>query len=831
MVVQTTSPWQIQFKKNDLKSFKLSILSNLEYRLAKDQYSAEPYDLFLSGAYSVLERLVERWIMTQQTYHKARPKRVYYLSMEFLLGRSLENSLLNLGLYDTCRKALADFGVSLADIQELEADAGLGNGGLGRLAACFLDSMATLGIPAHGYGIRYDFGLFHQRIVEGRQVETPDKWLALPNPWEVARPEFVLKVHFGGYVQRPVGGEARQKSVWADGEDVLAMPYDTPVPGFGNATVNTLRLWTAHSSDEFNFDEFNHGDYMAASQEKVESENITKVLYPNDQFFFGKELRLKQEYFLVSASLQDILRRFKSDFDDLAKFPDRIAIQLNDTHPSLAIPELMRILVDEEELPWEKAWDICTRTFSYTNHTVLPEALEEWPVEMLERLLPRHMEIIYLINHYFMRDIACRYPGDLDRMRRMSIIAEDGPKRVRMAYLAVVGSHKVNGVAELHTRLLKETILRDFFAIWPEKFTNKTNGITPRRWLLQANPTLAGLITESIGDGWVRDLDELRGLEKYADDPAFQERWQSVQQHSKAPIIELLHKEHGLIVSPDYLFDVQVKRFHEYKRQLLFALFIIAKYLQIKDDPSAPHVPRLCIFGGKAAPGYWTAKLVIRLINGIADIVNGDPAVNDLLKVAFLANYRVSLAEKLIPAADLSQQISTAGKEASGTSNMKFALNGALTMGTLDGANIEIMEEVGADNIFIFGHTADEIRDLRCGGYHPGEYIARSPMLQRVLQLLECGFFSPSEPELFRPLYDELVNTDTFFLLADFDEYVECQSRVADAYRDPARWNRMSILNVARCGKFSSDRTIAEYARDIWGVKGVEIETNGTVKV
>jgi len=825
MAVQASSPWQIQFKKNDLRSYKLSILSNLEYRLAKDQYSAEPYDMFLSAAYAVVERLVERWIITQQTYHKVKPKRVYYLSLEYLLGRSLENSLLNLGLYDTCRKALADIGVNLADIQELEADAGLGNGGLGRLAACFMDSLATLGIPAHGYGIRYDFGLFHQRIVDGRQVETPDKWLALPNPWEIARPEYVLKVRFSGRVERPAGRKVRGRSAWIDGEEVLAMPYDTPVPGYGTSTVNTLRLWTAHSSEEFHLDDFNIGDYMAASHEKVESENITKVLYPNDQFFFGKELRLKQEYFLVSASLQDILRRFKEDAADMSTFPENVAIQLNDTHPSLAIPELMRILIDEEGLAWDAAWDITVRTFGYTNHTVLPEALEEWPVEMLARLLPRHMEIIYLINHYFLRDVACRYPGDLDRLRRMSLIAEDGVKRVRMAYLAVVGSHKVNGVAELHTRLLKETILRDFYEIWPEKFTNKTNGITPRRWLLQANPALAGLITEAIGDGWVRNLEELRALERFADDAAFQERWRAVQQHSKTPIIELLQRENRLIVTPDYLFDVQVKRFHEYKRQLLFALYIVATYLQIKDNPGAPLVPRLCAFGGKAAPGYATAKLIIRLINGIADVVNRDPATRNALRVAFLANYRVSLAEKLIPAADLSEQISTAGKEASGTGNMKFALNGALTIGTLDGANIEIMEEVGAENIFIFGHTADEVRELWAHGYAPGEFIARSPLLQRVLQLLECGFFSPSEPELFRPLHQELTTTDSFCLMADFDAYLACQAKVTETYLDPAHWTRMSILNVARCGKFSSDRTIAEYARDIWGVKGLEIET------
>jgi starch phosphorylase len=826
-MVHALTPWQIRRKKNDRKSYKLSILSNLEYRLAKDQYSARPYDLFLSTAYSVLERLIERWIVTQQTYHKVKPKRVYYLSMEYLLGRSLENSLLNLGLYDTCRAALAEMGVELADLQELEADAGLGNGGLGRLAACFLDSLATLGIPAHGYGIRYDFGLFHQRIVDGRQVETPDKWLALANPWEIERPEYAFRIRFGGRVERPAGAEPRGPSRWVDGDEVLAMPFDTPVPGYGASTVNTLRLWAANSSEEFNFGHFNSGDYMAASEEKVESENITKVLYPNDQFFVGKELRLKQEYFLVSASLQDILRRFKADFADITRLPQTAAIQLNDTHPALAIPELMRILIDEEGLDWDAAWDISVRTFSYTNHTVLPEALEEWSVEMLERLLPRHMEIIYLINHYFLRDVACRYPGDLKRLRRVSLIAEEGHKRVRMAYLAVVGSHTVNGVAALHTRLLKETILRDFHEIWPQKIVNKTNGITPRRWLLQANPALAGLITGAIGDGWIRNLPELRALEPFAGDAAFRDQWLAVQQASKAPIIDLLRDEHDLIVTPDYLFDVQVKRIHEYKRQLLFALYIIAAYLRIKDNPDEPFVPRLCIFGGKAAPAYWTAKLIIRLIHGIADVVNHDSAVGDALRVAFFPNYCVSLAEKLIPAADLSEQISTAGKEASGTGNMKIALNGALTIGTLDGANIEIMEEVGPENIFTFGLNVDQVRALQAGGYVPGEYIARSPLLQRVLQLLECGFFSPSEPELFRPLYHELTTTDSFCLMADFDAYLACQHRVSAAYRDTERWTRMSILNVARCGKFSSDRTIAEYASDIWNVQGLQIETDG----
>lgn len=817
MTTQTPASWEIQFKRNDLQSLSLSFRSNLEYRLAKDQYSATPHDQFLATAYIVLERLLERWILTQQTYHKEKPKRVYYLSMEFLLGRTLENALINLGLLDECRAALASLGVDLSTVLNEEPDAGLGNGGLGRLAACFLDSMATMGIPAYGYGIRYDYGLFHQRITNGWQVETPDNWLALPHPWEIARPETRFRIRFGGHIEHHTDRHGRAHSAWVSDDEIHAMPYDTPVPGYETKTVNTLRLWTARSPAEFRLDYFNHGDYMAASEDRIASENLTKVLYPNDQFFMGKELRLKQEYFLVSASLQDIIRRYKEDHNEWILFPDQVAIQLNDTHPSLAIVEFMRLLIDEEDLEWDIAWHITQHTFSYTNHTVLPEALEEWPVSMLETLLPRHLEIIYLINHHFLKGVATRYPGDVDRLRRMSIIAEDGVKRVRMAYLAVVGSHAVNGVAALHTRLLTETILRDFYEFWPERFNNKTNGITPRRWLRKANPALSSLITEAIGDEWVKDLAALRRLEPFADDAAFRTAWQRAQQEVKTPVIERVYREQGLILHPESLFDVQVKRFHEYKRQLLFALYLVASYLRIKEHPDQAFVPRTCLISGKAAPGYSTAKHIIKLINCIADVVNHDPAVNTLLRVAFLPNYGVSLAEQLIPAADVSEQISTAGMEASGTSNMKFALNGALTIGTLDGANIEIMEEVGRENIFIFGHTADEIRKLREGGYDPRAFIAASPELQRVLHLLECDFFCPAEPGLFQGLHQTLVTSDPFFLMADFQDYLACQDAVSAAFQDQERWTRMSILNSARSGKFSSDRTIAEYAADIWG--------------
>jgi starch phosphorylase len=815
--------WQIQYKSDDVEGLKRSILHNLEYRLAKDHYSATAYDKFLATAYAVAERLIERWIITQQTYHQQNPKRVYYLSMEFLLGRSLGNSLINLGLYDACKEALDGLGMDLEELRAYESDAGLGNGGLGRLAACFLDSLATMNIPAHGYGIRYEYGLFHQQVIDGRQVETPDNWLALPNPWEIARPEYVFRVRFGGCVSDGMNDYGAFCRTWEDCSEVLAMPYDTPIPGFCTETVNTLRLWSARATERFDFRYFNDGDYMRASEEQVNSENITKVLYPNDNFFVGKELRLKQEYLLVSASLQDIIRRYKVDNTGMDGFADHVAIQLNDTHPALAIPELMRIFLDEESMTWEQAWALTVRTFAYTNHTVLPEALEEWPVDLLEKLLPRHLEIIYLINHHFLREVAQRYPGEVDRLRRMSLIAEDGVKRIRMAYLATVGSHKINGVSALHTRLLTETILREFAEFWPERFTNVTNGITPRRWIVKANPSLTQLITSAIGNCWVTDLAALRALEPFAEDASFRDEWRKIKRVCKHPFVESVQQELGITISADSLFDVQVKRLHEYKRQLLFALFMIAEYLRIKDNPGMEFVPRTCLVGGKAAPGYYRAKLVIRLINAIADVVNRDPAVNGFLRVVFLPNYRVSLAEKLIPAADLSEQISTAGKEASGTGNMKFALNGAITIGTLDGANVEILEEVGEENIFIFGMKTEEVVALKQHGYHPWEYIQANTELQRVLHLLECDFFCPGEPGLFRILHDELVQWDEYCLLADFAAYLETQGRVSDAYQDVERWTRMSILNVARCGKFSSDRAIAQYAREIWQVRDIHV--------
>jgi len=815
--------WQIHRKGYDAEALEAAILCNLEYRLAKDQYSATNYDRFLSTAYSIVERLVERWIATQQTYHNKNPKRIYYFSMEYLLGKSLENSLINLDLYDVCREALEELDMDLEEIRNYEADAGLGNGGLGRLAACFLDSMATLCYPAQGYGIRYNYGLFHQKIVDGNQVETTDSWLSLPSPWEIERPEYNFKVRFGGTVEHIKDAFGREKANWYGGEEVIAIGYDIPVPGYKVNNVNTLRLWSARASEEFNFESFNVGEYISACEQKLVSENITKVLYPNDNFFEGKELRLKQEYLLVSTSLQDIIRRYRKENTDVRNLHKKVVIQLNDTHPALAIPELMRLLIDEHEIDWKTAWTVTTHTFAYTNHTVLPEALEEWPIELFEKLLPRILEIIYLINHNLIHEISVAYPNDRSRIARMSIIAEGGYRRVRMANLAVAGSYSVNGVAELHSKLVREKLLKDFYQMWPEKFNNKTNGITPRRWMRVANPSLAELITETIGDGWLKDLDRLRDLEKVADDPEFQRKWQEIKLSCKQKLTASIWNEEWLEIHPATMIDVQVKRIHEYKRQLLFALFMIAKYIELKEDPSSRIVPRTCIVGGKAAPGYDRAKLIIKFINSIAEIVNSDSTVSSYLRVLFLPNYRVSLAEKLIPAADLSEQISTAGKEASGTGNMKFALNGAVTIGTLDGANVEILEEVGEDNIFIFGLTEKEVSSLKNNGYDPNEYIKKSPVLQKVMNLIGTNFFCPDEPDLFRPIYDELVNNDEYFLMADFDAYLAAQTAVEKAYIDKSLWTRMSILNVARCGKFSSDRTIVEYAKDIWDIEPMPI--------
>ena len=804
--------------------FELSFKENLKYRLIKETDTATDYDRYLSLAYAVRDRLVENWMATQKSYRSNKVKRVYYLSLEFLMGRTLGNSVINLQVEDTVSKALEDLGMSLEEMRDIEMDAGLGNGGLGRLAACFMDSLATLQIPAYGYGIRYDYGIFHQKIVRGYQVEEPDEWLSRENPWEKARPEYTFRVRFGGKVVQRTNRTGKLVFDWVETEDVLAMAYDTPIPGYGNKTVNNLRLWSAKATEEFDLDFFNKGDYFAATSKKTETESISKVLYPNDNSLVGRELRLKQQYFFVSASIQDILRRFRREHMDLNQMPEVIAIQMNDTHPTIAIPEFMRLMLDVEGIEWEKAWEMTKAIFGYTNHTLLPEALEKWPVSLFGRLFPRHLQIIQEINARLLKEVEEKHPGDTERVRRMSIFEEGTDPHIRMANLAIVGSHSTNGVSALHTELLKSNVVPDFYDLYPKRFNNKTNGITPRRWLLKCNPGLAQLITSRIGDKWVTDLSQLKKLEKYADDKKFQDEWREVKEFNKEKLVGLIAAEQRLAVNSSSLFDVQVKRLHEYKRQLLNALHVVALYRRIKANPSGSFVPRTVFFGGKAAPGYYQAKLIIKFINSIAEVINQDPQMKGRLMVVFLPNYRVSLAERVIPASDLSEQISTAGKEASGTGNMKFALNGALTIGTLDGANIEIGEEVGEENIFIFGLKANEVEKEKKEGYNPRAFYDKSPELKDALDLMAGGFFSPDNPGLFRPLYDSLINHDEYMLLADFDDYVECQDKVAELYKDQAKWTRMAILNVARMGKFSSDRTIQEYCDDIWRIKPAKIE-------
>ncbi|BDV43712.1 alpha-1,4 glucan phosphorylase [Geotalea uraniireducens] len=801
-----------------------SFLEHLEYTLGKDKYSATRHDLFNALAYAVRDRMVERWLDTQQAYYNDDPKRVYYLSMEFLMGRTLENSLVNLGLLDNFREAMNSLGYDLDDIMNQEQDAGLGNGGLGRLAACFLDSMATMGIPAYGYGIRYEYGIFRQNIVDGAQVEIPDNWLRYRNPWEMDRQEHLHVIKFNGRVVERKDGEANSIFDWIDTDDVMAMAYDTPIPGYGTNTVNTMRLWTAKSTREFDLTFFNEGNYIRAVEKKMMTENISKVLYPADHVPEGKELRFKQEYFLASATLHDVIYRFRKMHDDLRLLPDKVAIQLNDTHPALAIPEMMRLLLDHFRLDWQTAWDITTRTFAYTNHTILPEALEKWPIWFFEQILPRHLQLIYEINDRFLAEVRSRFPGDIGKLERMSLIEEHWERKVRMANLAIVGSHSVNGVAALHTEILKESVFRDFYEMYPERFNNKTNGITQRRWLKGANPGQAALIGKAIGEGWVTDLYQLQQLRPLIDDPAFVAEWREVKRQNKQRLAEYIRKHNCIEVNIDSMFDCQVKRIHEYKRQLLNILHVITLYNRIKENPAVDQVPRTIIFSGKAAPAYYLAKLIVRLINAVGETVNGDPAVGDRLKVVFLANYGVSLAEKIFPAADLSEQISTAGTEASGTGNMKFALNGALTIGTLDGANIEIMEEVGRENIFIFGMNAGEVEELRRKGYVPRDYYNRNAELKKGLNMIAEGTFSPTNRELFRPIVDTLLNQgDYYMLLADYASYIACQEEVSALYLNQDEWARRAILNCAGIGKFSSDRTIADYAREIWGVERMEI--------
>jgi glycogen phosphorylase len=805
-------------------TLKRALADNLYYIQGKDENFATLYDYYMALAYTVRDRLVHRRIKTAQAYFEKDVKVVCYLSAEFLIGRLLLNNLINLGLYEQMRQALKESGLNLDDLLEGEEEPGLGNGGLGRLAACFLDSMATLEIPAMGYGIRYEFGIFDQFIQDGWQVEHPDNWLRFGNPWEIPRPDYMVEVKFGGHTETYVDQTGKTCVRWLPRVTVFGTPYDTPIPGYGNNTVNTLRLWSARAGQDFDFHVFNAGDYTQAVAAKTFSENISKVLYPNDHTPQGKELRLQQQYFFVACSLQDIVRLYLRKHQTFDAFPDKVAIQLNDTHPAIGVAELMRIFLDEQELEWDYAWDLTRRTFAYTNHTLLSEALEKWPVSLFGRLLPRHLEIIYDINQHFLDEVNAKYPGDYSKMARMSLIEEGQEKQVRMAHLACVGSNAVNGVAALHTELIKQELLHDFYELWPEKFQNKTNGITPRRWLLMSNPQLSNLITEKIGDGWVKDLDKLRQIAPYADDPEFRARWRQIKQDRKQFLADYILRNNGIEVDPNSLFDVQIKRIHEYKRQLLCAMHIIALYNRIKANPSLDVLPRTFIFGGKAAPGYFVAKMVVKLINSVAEVVNNDPDVAGRLKVVFLANYSVSLGQFAYPAADLSEQISTAGKEASGTGNMKFSLNGALTIGTLDGANVEIREEVGAENFFLFGLTAQEVMDKKAAGYRPTEYYQSNPELKLVIDQMASGFFSPKEPGLFMSLVNSLLQSDEYMLLADFQSYLDCQERVSEAFRDQDNWARMSILNVAHMGKFSSDRTIAEYCRDIWHVEPLPID-------
>jgi starch phosphorylase len=823
--LRSLTPSTNEFLGMDVKALMESFVHNLEFALAKDEYSATVLDVFKSLALTVRDRLFERWVETQQSYYARRSKRVYYLSLEFLIGRTLGNAVLNLGLEASVEQAVSELGYQLEEVADWEFDAGLGNGGLGRLAACFLDSMATLALPAYGYGIRYEYGIFYQRIRGGIQVETPDNWLRYGNPWEVERPEHLYPVHFFGQVNQSMGQDGRMRFDWVDTQTIMAMAYDTPVPGYRNDTVNNLRLWTAKSTREFDLDYFNHGDYERAVSDKAQSETLSKVLYPNDNVFEGRELRLKQEYFFVSATLQDILRRYrKTSAGGFADFPEQVAIQLNDTHPAVGIPELMRILVDQEGLSWEDSWAITVKTFAYTNHTILPEALEKWPVSLFGYVLPRHLQIVFEINRRFLAQVSERWPGDTDRLRRMSLIEEGEEKRVRMSHLAIVGSHSVNGVSTLHSEILKKDLFRDFYELWPERFNNKTNGITPRRWLRLCNPGLAGLISEAIGQGWVRDLDQLERLAPFAEEAEFRRRWREVKRANKESLSLCIHRLTGVRTNPDTLFDCQVKRIHEYKRQLLNVLHVLACYLRLKDEPALDFVPRTVVFAGKAAPGYAMAKLIIRLIHAVAAVVNADPQVAGRLTVVFLPNYGVTLAEHIIPAADLSEQISTAGTEASGTGNMKFALNGALTIGTLDGANVEIRQAVGEQNFFLFGLTSEEVSRRRSSGYDPRELARSDRRLSAALDLIAGHALSPEHPQVFAPVVRALLyQGDPFMLLADFDSYLSCQERVSAAFRDVESWTRMSIRNVAAMGRFSSDRTIREYAEEIWGVKPVPI--------
>lgn len=802
---------------------KWLIQSHLKFSLARDATTATKRDWWLATSKAVQSIIIERMIATQAVHHKKNTKRLYYLSLEFLMGRLFSNSLYSAGVFEEMEHALQALGMETDMLRHEEYDMALGNGGLGRLAACFLDSLATLDLPAIGYGIHYQYGLFKQEFRNGHQVELPDEWMKFGTPWEIVRPEHATEIQIYGQVENIFDDRGNYVSKWTNTKKIIGVPYDIPIPGFGTNTVNYLRLWESKASAEFDFEAFNRGGYSEAVHDKNASETISKVLYPNDKTESGKELRLVQQYFFVACSLRDIFRRFRKDNEDFSEFPDKVAIQLNDTHPAVAIVELMRVFHDEYGMPWEKAWGLVTRTFAYTNHTLLPEALEKWSVGLFQKVLPRHLQIIFEINKRFLEEVEAKWPGDAQKKRVLSIIEEGHHQMVRMAHLSVVGGHSVNGVAALHTRLIKSDLFPEFDQLYPGRFNNKTNGITPRRWLLACNPRLSQLITSKIGHGWERDLDQLRGLEAYADDPQFQSDFMAIKHANKVDLARIIKYHSGVEVNPAALFDVQIKRLHEYKRQHLNLLHILALYRRLLQNPELDIAPRVFVFAAKAAPGYDMAKCIIKAINAVGAHINADKRINDRLKVVFLPNYRVSLAQRIVPAADLSEQISTAGKEASGTGNMKLSLNGALTIGTLDGANVEIREEVGDENIFIFGLTVEEVAALLKKGYKPQDYYEANEELRAVVDWVGSNFFTPDEPGCLNMLRDSLIHHDPFLCLADFESYSECHKRVDAAFRDRPHWAKMAILNTARMGKFSSDRTIAEYARDIWKLDPVPV--------
>ncbi|MDC7227119.1 MAG: glycogen/starch/alpha-glucan phosphorylase [Spirochaetales bacterium] len=803
-------------KGNSKEELKKSFLEHLKYSLAVTLESSHSTDKYIALAQTIRDRITERWFETKKAHEDVKAKTINYFSFEFLMGRAMSNNMINLGIKNEIDEMLEEEGIKWEEIKSAMVDSGLGNGGLGRLAACFLDSLATLEIPAYGYGLRYRYGFFKQAIINGYQVEEADDWLKFKNPWEIRRNDIQVTVQFGGRVARNKKG----RSFWVDTNDIIGVPYDTPIVGYGGNTVNTLRLWDSKSAEQFDYQAFNEGDYYNSVDEEVLAETLTKVLYPNDAIYSGKELRFRQQFFFVSASLQDTFRRFKRFNLPVEEFPNKMAVQLNDTHPAIAVAELMRLLVDIEEIDWDTAWDITNKTLGYTNHTLMPEALETWPVSMFMKFLPRHLEIIYQINHFFLQKVTGLYPGDMYKLSNLSLISEEGEKRVRMAPLAILGSHSVNGVAELHSRLVKEKLVPDFYEMFPDRFNNKTNGITQRRWLLKSNPALAGLINETIGESWITDLSQLKKLEKYADDSSFLDKLHQVKRDNKVIFSNYCMYKWDFKIDPDTVFDVQVKRIHEYKRQLLNVLHIISLYNSVRNGEDIQ--PRTFIFSGKAAPGYEAAKLIIKLINNVSQVINGDKSIKDKIKIYFLPNYSVSLAERIFPASEVSEQISTAGTEASGTGNMKFMLNGALTVGTLDGANIEILEEAGDDNMFIFGLKTEEVESIR-HSYNPKDYLG-DENISSIFRLLSSGYFNISEPDIFDPLVNNLLEHDYYMHLADLSSYIDIQKQIGLKYSDKTSWMRSSLMNIAGSGKFSSDRTIREYAEEIWDIKTCHVK-------